>query len=114
MREYSCDCEECLCLTFLSCVKNKWNIIENKSNDTDDSESCLLDKENDPIKISEFVTITLFAAVMSCNTSEPVYFVKIVEKNVARESLRDRFGSEIFPGESYLKGFYLNKNWPKT
>ena len=101
MREYSCDCEECLCLTFLSCVKNKWNIIENKSNDTDNSEGCLLHKENDPIKIFEFVTIALFAAVISCNTSEPIYFVKIVENNVAREILRDRFGSEI------LKGFYL-------
>ena len=88
-------------ITFLSCVKNKWNIIENKSNDTDDSECCLLDKENDPIKIFEFVTIALFAAVISCNTSEPIYFVKIVENNVARESLTDRFWSEI------LKGFYL-------
>ena len=101
MRQYSCDCEECLCLTFLSCVKNKWNIIENKSNDTDDSEGCLLDKENDPFKIFEFVTIALFVAVISCNTSEPIYFVKIVENNVVRESLRDPFGSEI------LKGFYL-------
>ena len=100
MRKYSCDCQECLRLTFLSCVKNKWNIIENKSNNTDDSEGCLLDKENDPIKISEFVTIALFAAVTSCNTSEPVYFVKIVEKNVARESLRDRFGSVKYSQEN--------------
>lgn len=46
----------------------KWNTIENKSNDTDNSEGCLLDKENDPIKIFEFVTIALFAAVISCST----------------------------------------------
>ena len=76
MLEYSCDCQECLCLTFLSCGKNTGNIIENKSNDTDDSEGCLRDKENHPIKIFEFVTITLFAAVISCKNSEPIYLLK--------------------------------------
>ena len=27
-----------------------------------------------------------------------------------KKNLRDRFGSEIFPGECYLKKFYLKKN----
>ena len=40
-------------------------------------------------------------------TSEPIYFIKIVEKNVAKENLRDRFGHDIFPEECYLKEFYL-------
>ena len=42
MRKYLCDCEECLCLNFLSCVKNTSKIIENKNNDTDNLEDCLL------------------------------------------------------------------------
>ena len=44
-------------------------------------------------------------AMVSCSTSKPIYFIKIVEKNVAKENLRDQFEHEIFPGECYLKGF---------
>ena len=75
MREYLCDCEECLCSNFLSCGKNKSKFNENENNDTDDSKDCLLDEENDPTKLFEFVTTTSFVAVISCNTSEPIYFI---------------------------------------
>ena len=80
MREYLCYFEECLRLNFLSCVNITSNLIENKNND---SEDCLLDEENDPAKIFEFVTIPSLLSVISYNTSEPIYFIKIVEKNVA-------------------------------
>ena len=53
-------------------------------------------------------------AVISCNTSETIYFIKIVEKYVAKENLRDRFGHEIFPDECCLKGFYLQKSRSKS
>ena len=111
MREYLCDCEECLCLNFLSCVKNTSKIIENKNNDTDDLEDCLLVEENYPIKVYETYS---FVAVISCNSSEPIYFIKIVEQNVAKENLRDQFEQETFPGECYLKGFYFQKSSSKT
>ena len=68
MREYLCDCEECLCLLFLSSIKNTSKFIENKNNGTDYSEYNLLDEENDPIKIFEFETIPSFVALISCNT----------------------------------------------
>ena len=87
-----------------------WKFIENKNNDTNDSEDYLLHEENDPIKIFEFLTIPSFVTVTSYNTSQPHCFAKIGEKNVAKENLRDRFGRETFPRECYLKGFYLQKN----
>ena len=40
--------------------------------------------------------------------------MKIVEKNVIKENLRDRFGHEIFLGEYYLKRFYLQKSGSKN
>ena len=83
MREYLCYFEECLCLNFLPCVNSTSILIENKNNDTDDFEDCLLDEENDPVKIFEFVTIPSLVSMISYNTSEPIYFIKIVEKNVA-------------------------------
>ena len=82
MREYLCDCEESFRLNFLSCVKNSSKFIENKNNDTDDSEDCLLDEENDPTKTFESVTIPLFVTVISCIILEPIYFIKIVEKTM--------------------------------
>ena len=60
------------------------------------------------------MTKTSLVAVISCNTSEHIYFIKIVEKNVAKENLRDRFGHKRFPGECYLKGFYLQKSRSKN
>ena len=54
MREYLCGCDQRLCLNVLSCAKNTSKFIENKNNNVDDSEDCLLDEENDPIKIFEF------------------------------------------------------------
>ena len=57
MREYLCDCEECLSLNFFSCVKNTSRLMENKNNDTSDSESCLRDEENGPTNTFEFATI---------------------------------------------------------
>ena len=31
IREYLCDCEECLCVNFVSCIKNTSKLIENPS-----------------------------------------------------------------------------------
>ena len=76
MREYLWECEQSLCLNFLSCVKNTSKFIENKNNDIDDSEDCLLDEEYDPTKIYEFVTIPSLVAAISCNTSEPIFLLK--------------------------------------
>ena len=54
MRDSLYDFEECLCLNFLSCAKNTPKFIDNKKNNTDGSEDCLLDEENDPSKLRYF------------------------------------------------------------
>ena len=75
------------------------------------------------MKKSNIRAITIFnktslfpvtVAVMSCNISEPIFFIKEAEKNVAKENMRDRLGHEIFPGERYLKGFYQQKSRSKN
>ena len=40
------------------------------------SEYCLLDEENDPRKMYEFITIPSFMAMISWNASEPIYYIK--------------------------------------
>ena len=52
MEEYLCDCQECLCLNFVSSIERRSKFFEKKNN----SEDCLLDVKNDPTKIFGFVT----------------------------------------------------------
>ena len=85
MEEYLCDCQECLCLNFVPCIKSTSKFFEKKSN----SEDCLLDVKNDPTEIFGFVTTPSFVTVKSRNTSESIYFVKTAEKNVTKENLTD-------------------------
>ena len=82
IQEFLCDCEDCFCLSFLSCVNNISKFIENKNNDNDDSEDCLLDEKNNPSKIFEFVTILSIVAVISCNSPDPIYFIRIVARKM--------------------------------
>ena len=53
-------------------------------------------------------------AVISCNTSEPIYLILLYLLNVTKENLRDRLGHEIYPGKCYLKGFYFQKSSSKN
>ena len=55
----------------------------------------------------EFVSIPSFVAVVSYNSCEPVYIIKVTEKDLAKEGLKNSFGHVIYPGELYLKGNYL-------
>ena len=55
----------------------------------------------------QFVSIPSFVAVVLYNLSEPVYIIKVTEKDLAKEELKDRLGHVIYPEELYLKGNYL-------
>ena len=57
----------------------------------------------------EFVENGTFVAMVSDDYREPLYFAKIIEKNIAKEdeTLHDRFGHTIFPGQRYLSANYL-------
>ena len=62
----------------------------------------------------EFVSIPSFVAVVSYNSCEPVYIIKVTEKDLAKEELKDRFGHVIYPGEPYLKDNYLKLSRSKN
>ena len=51
---------------------------------------------------------------VSCNSCEPVYIIKITEKDLAKEELKDRFGNVIYPEEPYLKVNYLKLSRSKN
>ena len=81
------------------------NESETSNVTTDD---CYLDDSNEDRgqHVFEFVSIPPFVAVVSYNSCEPVYIIKVTEKDLAKEELKDRFGHVIYPGELYLKGNY--------
>ena len=51
---------------------------------------------------------------VSYNSCESVYIIKITEKDLAKEELKDRFGHVIYPEEPYLKVNYLKLSRSKN
>ena len=49
----------------------------------------------------------LLSSMASDDYREPLYFAKVIEKNVAKDEIHDRFGHTIFPEERYIKAKYL-------
>ena len=61
-------------------------------------------------RIYEFVSTSSYVSLLSCNASDPVYFVLVEKMGQATEKLQDRHSHVILPGELYLEGRYLHKS----
>ena len=48
-------------------------------------------------------------ALISDDSSEPVYFVKVVAKRICEEIMTDTYGHTLNSGEKYFRGKYLQK-----
>ena len=74
-------------------------------------EECMVDEDNDwQSRIYEFVSMPSYVSLLSCNSSDAVYFMLVEKKGQATEKLQDRYGHVILPGELYLEGRYLHKS----
>ena len=111
--EFLYDCDSCLDFRFEDSLRKETPLEESMLNESETSnvttDDCYLDDFNEDRgqHVFEFVSITSFVAVVSYNLCEPVYIIKVTEKNLAKEELKGRFGHIIYPGELYLKGNYL-------
>ena len=77
MNEYLRDCESCLSLGFSSC---KLPVASFGEIGDDFLEECMVDEDDDrQSRIYEFVSTPSYVSLLSCNASDPVYFV-LVEK----------------------------------
>ena len=114
--EFLCDCDSCLNFCFEDCFRKETPLEESMLNESETSnvttDDCYLDDSNEDRgqHVFEFVSIPSFVAVVSYNSCEPVYIIKVTEKDLAKEELKDRFGHVIYPGE-YLK-LTRSKNIP--
>ena len=111
--EFLCDCDSCLDFRFEDCFREETPLEESMLNGLETSnvttDNCYLDDSNEDRgqHVFEFVSIPSFVAIASYNSCEPVYIIKVTEKDSANKQLKDRFGHVIYPGELYLKGNYL-------
>ena len=118
--EFLCDCDSCLNFCFEDCFRKETPLEESMLNESETSnvttDDCYLDDSNEDRgqHVFEFVSIPSFVAVVSYNSCEPVYIIKVTEKDLAKEELKDRFGHVIYPGEPYLKGNYLKLSRSKN
>ena len=71
----------------------------------------MIDEDDDrESHIYEFLSIPSYVSLLSCNASDPVYFVLMEKMNQVTEKLQDWYGHVILPGELYLEGKYLKKS----
>ena len=98
-KEYLCDCQECINFNFHSCLKEVGD-VENmeetqesfimpdvipKSEHYDD---CLMDDENEKgLKIFDFTDVLSFDAVVTFSLAEPIYIIKVTEKEKGTEKM---------------------------
>ena len=59
------------------------------------------------ILTKQFVTTPLFVALVSEDSNEPVYILKVQEKGIAEKEETDGYGHTISTGEYFLRGKYL-------
>ena len=121
-REYLCDCVECLQFNFEKCVKFVESAKQAKpaksasqpiqpSNSAtisyEDECNLDLDEADEGRKAFEFVTVPSFVALVSGDSNEPVYILKVEEKGEATNEKSDEYGHKVVPGDLYLRGNYL-------
>ena len=109
-KEYLCDCSSCVSFNFDECERQEVHNDTEKEKETYDyNGDCELDEQLKSDHVFEFVEKGTFVAMASDDFRELLYFAKIIEKNIAKddETLHDRFGHTIFPGQQYLSANYL-------
>ena len=58
--------------------------------------------------IFDFVTIPSCMAVISPNSSEPIYLIKVNDNRRSNQKLKERHNHVVFSGENYFRGFICN------
>ena len=111
--EFLCDCDDCLDFRFDDCCRKQTSQEQSPLNEPEVQDvipdDCCLDAHDEERgqHVYEFVIISSFVAVVSYNSWEPVYIIRINEKVTVNEEMKDRYGHSLALGQLYLKGNYL-------
>ena len=102
------DRESCLSSNFEECTRKEEVAQIYNSNENGD-DSWLQDVENgqEASQVFEFNEVPFYVALISDNSSEPVYFVKVEAKEICEEIITGAYGHTINSGEKYFRGKYL-------
>ena len=58
-------------------------------------------------QIFYFVTVPSFISLFSGNSVKPLYFLKLISKDVTEMYISDPYGHFVAKGERYFQGYYL-------
>ena len=67
----------------------------------DHEEKCIIEKET----LFSLIYPNTFIGLLSSNSRESFYVVKVVSKGVAEENLSDKYGHTVLAGEEYVSVF---------
>ena len=78
----------------IPCDYDFWDFNDNDDDEVDRTE-----------QIFNFVDVTSFVSLICGSPNEPLYFVKITEKEAPSDNHSDPYNHFISAGEKFLKGF---------
>ena len=64
--------------------------------------------------IYEFIDVPTYVDLVSSNSNDPIYIIRVLEKGKVGEKLNDHFSLVIFPNEYYLIGGIPTKGQIET
>ena len=94
MEEFLCDCETCLSFNFAKSSR-KEEVAQIHNSVEIGGDSWLQDYETGEkaSQVFEFVEIPSSVALISDNSSEPAYFVKVEAKGICEKIMTDAYGT---------------------
>ena len=100
-KEFLCDCLQCLQLDFDKCVKlsAENSVAPDDSIPHEDEGNLDVDEEDESHKVLEFVAVPSSVALVSEDSNEPVYILKVKEKGRAEKDEQDDFEHCIPAGD---------------
>ena len=105
-----CDSESCFSFNFEKSTR-KEKVAQIHSSVENGYDYWLQDDKNDkkPSQVFEIVQIPSYVALISDNSSEPVYFVKVEAKGICEKITTNTYGHTLSSGEKYFRGKFLRK-----
>ena len=106
LQEYLCECNPCRKFEFDKCERE----VEEDQNLDVETEDCYFAEEDNGSQneqIFDFVDIPSFVTLLTGVNAEPLYFLKVIDKEIVDGTLSNKWGHIISPGTRYFTCHYL-------
>ena len=107
MQGIPCSCYACLRFDFKECSEDDIPVYAEFPCNIYSGDDEEVDAINKTEQVFDFLDVPSFFLFFSRNQNEPLYLVKLTEKDTGQKDFTDPYDHFIGNSERFLKGFYL-------